>query len=236
VSLAGLVATQAGAATTVLFFGGDDFLVAQQGPATLRALTGAAPVNVVLLDYPGSGASGGTPTLATLKAYALAAYDVVAARPDLAPTGVVVHGHSLGSFVAASVADARPVRGLVLQSSATTPSDWMRGFFRPSMFKWWARPAYPFIRVTLAPVIAEEDNVARVRRYRGPLLVLVGAEDTKTAPAMSRALAEASATPDSIKRVAVLPGSGHDDVLANQNFAAVYGDFVRLAAGASGLR
>jgi len=216
VQLAGLAATRAGAAATVLYFGGADFLVEQHGPATLRALAGSAPVNVVLLDYPGSGASEGTPTLATLKEHAIAAYDVVAARPDLAPAGVVVHGHSLGSFVAASLADARPVRGLVLQSSATTPGDWMRGFFRPSLFKWWARPAYPFLRFTLDSALVGEDNVARVQRYRGPLLVLVAADDITTAPTMSRALAAASATPDSLKRLAVLPGSGHDDVLTNR--------------------
>lgn len=232
--LAGVAATRTDARATVLYLGGDDFLTARQGPAVLRALTAAAPVNVVLVDYPGYGASGGAPSLASLRAGALAAYDWVAARPDLAPAGVVVHGHSVGSFVAAAVADARPVRGLVLQNSATTPSDWLRGFFRPSRLKWWARPAYPFIRFSLDSALAAEDNVARVRRYRGPLLVLSGSADREAAPAMSRTLAAAAASPDSLKQLVVLPGAGHEDVLAQPGFAPAYAAFVARVGGAGG--
>lgn len=179
-------------------------------------------MNVVLVGYPGSGASGGQLSLATLKADALATYDWAAARADVSPGGVVVHGHSIGSFAAASVAAARPVRGLVLQGSATTPGDWLHTFFRPSRLKWWARPAYPFIRFTVDPALEGEDNVARVRKYRGPLLVLSGSADTEAAPAMSRALAAVSASPDSLKRLVVLPGSGHENVFDNPAFAPAY--------------
>lgn len=207
--------------------------VADAGAATLRALTAAAPVNVVLVDYPGTGLSGGQPSLASLKTDALAAYDWVVARPSLTPAGVIVHGHSIGSFVAASVAAARPVRGLVLQGSATTPDDWFHNFFRPSRRKWWARPAYPFIRFTLDPALAEEDNLARVRQFRGRLLVLSGSADTKADPSMSRAPVVASASPDSLERLVMLPGSGHDDVLKNAGFAPAYGAFVRLVVNVS---
>ena len=129
------------------------------------------------------------------------------------------------------VAATRPVRGLVLQNSATTPADWLRGFFRPSRLKWWARPAYPFFRFTLDSVVAAEDNVARVRGYRGPLLILAGDLDITTAPAMSQALMAASATPDSLKWLVVLPGAGHDDVLAAPGFAPAYAAFVRVVGG-----
>ena len=226
--LVGLAATRPDARTTVLYFGGNDFVVARKGPAAMHALTFAADVNVVLLDYPGSGASGGTPTIATLKAGALATYDWLAARTDLAPHGVVVHGHSIGSFVAAEVATARPVRGLVLQGSATTPEDWLHAFFRPSRLKWWARAAYPFIRFSVDSALAGEDNLARVRQYRGPLLVLSGSADTEAAPAMSRVLVAASASPDSLKRLIELPGSGHEDVYDNPAFAPGYRTFIEM--------
>jgi pimeloyl-ACP methyl ester carboxylesterase len=132
------------------------------------------------------------------------------------------------------VGDARPVRGLVLQNSATNPTDWVRTFFRPSRLKWWARPAYPFVRVSVDPALARQDNLARVRRYRGPLLVLSGTADDKAAPEMSRALAAASATPDSLKRLIVLPGAGHEDVMAHPGFASAYRAFVTVAVGAQG--
>lgn len=233
--LTGLAAVRPDAVATVLYFGGDDFLVAKNGPATLRALAGAAPVNIVLLDYPGSGTSEGPVTLVAVKTAALVAYDTIAARRDLAPAGVVVHGHSMGSFVAASVADARAVRGVVLQSAATTPDDWRKQFFRPSLLKWWARPAWPFLRFSIDPTLAGEDNVARVQRLRAPLLVLVGAEDRVTSPAMSRTLA-ASAAADALAQLVELPGAGHDDVLANPGFGAAYRAFVGRLAGAAAAR
>ncbi|MDQ2668927.1 MAG: lysophospholipase [Gemmatimonadota bacterium] len=227
--LVGIVAIRRAARATVVYFGGDDFVVARQGAATLRALTNA-PVNVVLLDYPGSGGSSGHPTLAVLERAATTAYDWVASQPELARPGIVVYGHSLGSFLAAAVADARPVRGLVLQGAATNPTEWMHEFFRPSRLKWWARPAYPFVHVSVAPELARQDNVARVRSYRGPLLILSGTADDKAAPAMSRELAAASATPDSLRNLVVLPGAGHDDLQSHPGFAPAFRAFIAKEA------
>ena len=214
-------------------FGGDDFVIATQGPATLRALT-VAPVNVVLVDYPGSGTSSGRPTLLGIHQAAEAAYEWLVAQPELASPGVVVHGHSIGSFVAAALADVRPVRGLVLQNSATNPVDWMHAFFRPSRLKWWARPAYPFVRISIDSALAHEDNAGRLRRYRGPLLILSGTADDKAPPEMSRDLAAQSATPDSLKRLVVLPTAGHENVFSHPGFAPAYRTFITLVATAQG--
>ena len=83
---------------------GNGSVLARGGPAVLKALT-LAPVNVVLLDYPGSGVSTGLLTLPAVERAAGVAFDWVAASAELAPAGVVVHGHSMGSFVASAVAD-----------------------------------------------------------------------------------------------------------------------------------
>ncbi len=122
----------------------------------------------------------------------------------------------------------RPVGGLVLQNSATTPAAWLHEFFRPARLAWWARIGYPFVRFTLDSALPAEDNVARVRQYRGPLLILSGSDDDKTAPAMSRALVVASASPDSLKRLVILAGSGHDNVFANPAFAPAYRTFINV--------
>jgi pimeloyl-ACP methyl ester carboxylesterase len=225
--LVGIAATSRAARETILYFGGDDFVVRSKGPAVLRALVEAAPVNVVLIDYAGSGESGGTATLARLKADALTVFDWVAINAAPSSGRVIVHGHSIGSFIAASVAAVRPVGGLVLQGAATTPADWLHDFFRPSRLKWWARVAYPFVRFSLDSTLAAEDNVARVRQYRGPLLILSGSDDDTTSPAMSRALLVASASPDSLKRLVILEGSGHGDVFDNPAFAAAYRQFLQ---------
>jgi uncharacterized protein len=229
--ISGVVAARPDATVTVLFLGGDDFVVARQGVAALQALT-SAPANVVLLDYPGYGVSPGQPTLVTIERAAIAVHDWLCEQEELALTKIVVYGHSMGSFVAAALADVRRVDGLVLQGSATNLTDWVHAFFRPSRFKWWARPAYPFIRISLAPDLARQDNVARLRRYRGPLLVLSGTADDKAAPEMSRALAHAAATPDSLKQLVLLPGAGHEDLFTHAGFLSAYRAFITLVAGA----
>jgi pimeloyl-ACP methyl ester carboxylesterase len=75
-----------------------------------------------MFDYRGSGRSSGVPTIAALKADALQVFDQVNARY---PGRVVLHGQSLGSFVAAYVAQQRPAaRGMVLESTTTNVRDW----------------------------------------------------------------------------------------------------------------
>jgi len=239
IELTGVAATRPDAISGVFFLGGETFRVATDGAATLRALTGAAPVNVVLLDYPGSGTSGGAPTLVSVTSTAIAAYDWIAVRPSLAPGGLIVHGHSFGSFVASSVSDARTVRGLVLQGAATSPREWAKESVRSGRHAWWARPAYPFLRIMVDRSLAREDNRVRLGRYRGPVLVLVGADDRVTPPSMSRSVAAASASPRALTRLVVLPGSDHHTVFSNVRFGAVYRAFldslVRVG-GAPGVR
>jgi uncharacterized protein len=235
--LPGIAAIRDDARATVLFFGGDDFVLARRGAETASLLTAAAPVNVVMGEYPGYGQRPGPQSLQRLKHESLLLYDAIAADTTSYTSCVIVHGHSLGSFLAAHVAAHRPVCGLVLQSSATNPGDWMKTFFRLSRFKWWARPAYPFLRVSIDPVLAAEDNEARVRMSSAPLLVLVGSRDDVTPPAMSRRLWEASPAAESLKWLVELPGADHENVLTHPGFAAPYREFtaaVRRARSGDG--
>ena len=226
VELTGLAATRPDATGAVLFLGGEKFRVSTDGAATLRSLTGAAPVNVVLLDYPGTGTSTGAPTLASVTAYARTAYDWIAARPKLAPGGLIVHGDSFGGFVATSVAESRTVRGLVLQGAPTTLLDWKKEASRPGRLAWWARPAHPFMDIKIADSLTREDNRVRLGHYRGPVLVLVGANDAVTPPPMARSLVAASASPRELQRFVVLPGSDHQTVMSNPRFGAAYREFL----------
>ena len=242
IELTGVAATRPDAVSGVLFLGGATSRVRTDGAATLRALTAAAPVNVMLLDYPGSGTSGGAPTLVSVTAHAIAAYDWIAARPSLAPGGLIVHGHSFGGFVATSVADARTVRGLVLHGAATSARELAKESVRTWLHAWWTRPARPFIRIAVDRSLAREDNRVRLGRYRGPVLVLVGADDAVTPPSMSRSIAAASASPRALMRLVVLPGSDHQTLLNNPRFGDVYRTFLdsvvqvgRAAADSSSL-
>jgi fermentation-respiration switch protein FrsA (DUF1100 family) len=209
------------ARATVLYFGGDNFRIAANGPALARAAS-MMGVNAMLVDYRGYGSSEGTPTLPAVKQDGLDAFDHLRRLPGMDAMPIVVHGFSMGSFIAAHVATERPAAALVLESTATTVRDWARGFV----------PGYakPFVRVRMSDQLAAESNLARVQRYRGPLLLIVGENDRVTRPAMSRELYSRSATPTAQRELIVVPAAGHGDALNDQTAATRYAAFIAKVA------
>ena len=70
-------------------------------------------------------------------------------------------------------------------------------------------------------------NRRALRRYTGPLLVAVGADDRATPPALSKRLYEAAATPAEHKQIHVLPGVGHNNLLAADEFGRALSQFMQ---------
>ena len=147
---------------------------------------------VLLLEYPGYGDAPGTPSEASIREAALAAFDWAAADVRFEPTRVVAYGRSLGGGAAAQLAEARPIAALVLESSFTSTRILMARFLVPG---WLVRD--PF------------DTLAALKDYRRPLLVVHGSEDTLVPVGEGRRLA------------AAVPGAefhglpcGHNDVPA----------------------
>jgi pimeloyl-ACP methyl ester carboxylesterase len=209
------------ATQTVLYFGGNMFRISQHGVQLARQLAPLG-VNILLVDHRGYGGSTGTPTTALLARDAVTAYDYLRGLRGIAGDEVVVHGQSLGSFMAGSVADQRPVAGLVLESSATTVGEWAR-YSTP----WFAKP---FVRVRVDPALRQMGNLAVVQRLQRPLLVLVGARDNQAPPALSRRLFSEAAVPAGMKRLHVFPNAGHNNVPAQPDFHSVYREFLSTAA------
>jgi len=198
------------ARATVLFFGGNGFYLVQSR-SYLRALT-RPPADAVLWDYRGYGRSEGTPGVEAFRQDALAIYDHVVETMDVAPDRLVVWGHSLGSFLATHVADRRPVAGLVLENPATNVDDWV-----DHLVPWYIRL---FLGVDVAPALREEDNLRRIRDVDRPLLVVGGAEDEVTAPAMARRLHEAS--PADEKELLVVEDGTHNGLHEREEVQAAY--------------
>lgn len=130
---------------------------------------------VLLVEYPGYGRSAGSPSEATIRAAALAAHDWARSDPRVDGTRIVAYGRSLGGGPAAWLAGERQLAGLVLESSFTS----VRALARRSLV-----PGFlvrdPF------------DNLAALARFRGPLLVLHGRDDTLIPVGHGRALAAAA--------------------------------------------
>lgn len=79
-----------------------------------------AGVDSYFADYRGYGQSEVVPTIDALKADALAVYDSLVASGRVRPEALIVHSHSMGTFIATYPATQRPVAGLVLESPVTS--------------------------------------------------------------------------------------------------------------------
>ena len=222
--LAGALLTREGAERTVLYFGGNLFTMQEHAASIARDL---APlnVNIMVVDHRGYGRSEAGPLTAdAIMQDALAAFDHLARLPGQDPAGVVVHGHSLGSFMAGHVAAHRPTAGVVLESSATTAEAYAR-----SQVPFFARP---FVRLEISEGLRRQGNLQQMDRLDEPLLILVGAKDDATPARFSRELYAASTLPPERKRLAVVEGAGHNDVLQHPAGVAAYRAFLALTGRA----
>jgi len=130
---------------------------------------------VLLVEYPGYGRSAGYPSEATITQGVVAAYDWSQAHPGIDPSRIVAYGRSIGGGAACQLALRRPVSALVLESAFTGVRPFARGFGAPSFLV-----RDPF------------DNLAVVREYPGPLLLLHGSHDEIISPSHSEMLAAAA--------------------------------------------
>ncbi|MCL7991206.1 MAG: alpha/beta hydrolase [marine benthic group bacterium] len=117
-------------------------------------------VSVLLVEYPGYGRSGGTPSEESITRAMLAAWDTLVARPDVDSDRIIAWGRSLGGGAACALASHRELAALVLESSFTGVRPLARrfGIFGPLVRD-------PF------------DNLPVVSEFDRPVLVLHGERD-----------------------------------------------------------
>jgi len=146
-------------------------------------------VNVLLVEYPGYGRSGGAPSERSIRAAMLAAYDWATARADVDAKRVVAWGRSLGGGAACALASRRRVDALVLESTFTDVRSLARRLGVPGFL-----------------VLDPFDNLACVRSYGRPILFVHGTRDAIVPVEEARKLH--AAAPDS--ELELLP-CGHND-------------------------
>ena len=143
---------------------------------------------VLLVEYPGYGRSGGSPSEESLRRTMLAAHDALAARDDVDVARLVAHGRSLGGAAACLLAAERPVSALILESSFTSVRSMARRMGVPGF-------------LVLDPL----DNETALAAYDGPVLVLHGEADRVVPFAEGEALARVAGV--SVERMPC----GHND-------------------------
>lgn len=116
---------------------------------------------VLLVEYPGYGRSTGTPSEASIGAAFAAAFDLLAARPDVDAKRIVVFGQSLGGGAVSTLLPRRPVAAAILLSTFSSARVFARRYLAPGFL---VRDVF--------------DNEAAVAGYGGPVLVLHGRADS----------------------------------------------------------
>ena len=214
--LRGISYRPAGAMRAVLYFGGNQFHLDQHGASVLPLLASCGSA-VAVFDHRGYGRSSGQPNLERMAADAVRAYDHMSAQY---PGGVIVHGQSLGSIMAAYVAQRRPgAHGIVLESTTSNVQEWV-----DANVPWYVALLG---KVKVEPALRAVDNVRAMSSYRGAALVLVGGADKVTPPSLARKVFDA--IPGRRKQWHVAPGAGHNDTFGRTDVMPAYCKLVREA-------
>ena len=164
---------------------------------------------VMAIAYRGYAGSTGSPSGEGLAVDALAAYDELRRREPAAP--VLVHGHSLGTWPAVSVASARPVLALYLEAPFRSMASLVADLF----------PWLPTALLLRDPMRSDLE----LPDVRAPVVIVHGEYDGLIPPASGRALAATRPTGTTFDLV---PGDhvgviGAEDTLWEPRFAALVG-------------
>lgn len=149
-----------------------------------------AGFSVFAYDYRGYGMSTGHAAEPGLYADGEAAYEYLTRELRVPPQKIIIMGRSLGCAAALQIATNHPSAGLVLEAPFQTA------------FK-------VLTRVSLLP-FDRFDNEAKIRQYRGPLLVIHGTSDEVVPLRQGQRIFAMAAGPKSHLWVA---GAHHNDVL-----------------------
>ncbi|WP_428389239.1 alpha/beta hydrolase [Mucisphaera sp.] len=148
-------------------------------------------VSVLLVEYRGFGRAGGSPSQAGIGADMDRFVDWLVEQPEVDPARMIYHGRSLGGGVALDLTLRKPPAALVLSATFTSMPDMFERMGWPG---WLATDRY--------------DNLAAIRQYDGPVLILHGDADALIPLAQGYALAEAAERGS----IVVVPGVGHHGI------------------------
>jgi len=166
---------------------------------------------LLVVDYPGYGASGGRASEAGIYEAGALAYRALASRPGVDPKRIYVYGRSLGSAVATRTAADFPAAGLILESPFTSARDMAARTYR----------IFPLFLVRL-----RLNNVETIRQVHCPVLVFHGTADRLVPMEMGRRVAEAA--PEQ-KEFVMIDGAGHNETYdrGGQAYREKLAQFVR---------
>ena len=163
-------------------------------------------MNLMLIDYRGFGRSEGTPTIQGLYNDGEAAYKYLCSRGDVDTTKIIIYGHSYGTFVAVHTANNHKAAGLVLEapiSNAQDMSDAVLEYYAPWYFRW-------LVSLSADSTVMSLDNIKPVSEIKQPMLIMTGANDKLSPPAMGKKVYDAAGSVD--KKFEIIPNGEHKNL------------------------
>jgi fermentation-respiration switch protein FrsA (DUF1100 family) len=166
---------------------------------------------LLVLDYPGYGASEGKASEAGMYEAADLAYNALITRPEVDRGRVYAYGRSLGSAAATHTASTHEVAGVILESPFTSARGMAAQHYR----------IFPRFLVRL-----QLDNVGAIRRIHCPTLIFHGTADMLVPIKMGRDVAAAAGGP---VEFVMIEGAGHNDTydMGGQRYRDKIAAFVR---------
>ena len=203
---------------TVLYFGGSEFRIDRESRSVIEGLSKAS-VDIVMFDYRGYGRSDGEPTSELLKADAASLYKFVKTKAN---NKVIAYGLSLGSFIAASLAQDHELDGLILEGAATNAKDLIATYV-----PWYAQP---FVTVHIQPSLLKIDSAKAMEKYAGPLLIIGGENDSVVPVSLQKKLWKNATTKR--KTMHFFPNHDHKGLVSSDDFPSVLKRFLVDEVGA----
>lgn len=117
-------------------------------------------IGVLLVEYPGYGRSKGRPTQKSITETFVMAYDRIARREEVDASKIILLGRSVGGGAVCALAEQRPSACLILMSAFTSVRAFAPKYLVPQFL-----------------ILDPFDNLALVRSYKAPLLVVHGRKD-----------------------------------------------------------
>ena len=194
------ILTREDADATILYFGGNGFLMVKSRP--LIEAYSTMPVNLVLFDYRGYGLSSGEPSVTGIQTDARTMFMTADSLARSQSQPLFIHGHSMGSFLSSYTAEREDVAGYILESPVSEVSGWTKKLV-PLLLR-------PFVRFDIDEDIAAQNNLERVAAITTPLIIIGGTEDNITPFEMAEELHKASAS--SPKTLVPVEGGNHNDL------------------------
>lgn len=188
------------AEATVLYFGGNGFLMVKSRPLINAYST--MPVNLILFDYRGYGLSSGEPSVDGIQSDARTMFSQADSISKKHSLPLFIHGHSMGSFLSSYITEREDVAGYILESPVSEVSGWTK-----KLVPWLLRP---FVRFDIDSDIASQNNLERVSSITAPLLVMGGTDDNITPFEMAEELHSKAASTQ--KSLIPIEGGNHNDL------------------------